>query len=500
MWIKQDKEKWCNMDYDRWSLPSTLLEEVIVKITDGRELDLRDRRLTLLSLFTWDTAPEGYSYWCDIDREVSLKIKTCVAIYTEKETNDNNTLSKYFGFEDGLIVYIKNTSNKYKEYLYKEGVFYGVYEHDGVVRNARLKTYTFLKNRGLDDKAIQCLLKELSGTKEYTYELRGLVEGYNDTEIGSCMQGNGDYFEALSECGKLLVAYEEDKQVGRAIVWNKENLDGLPEIYKGLMDRIYPSENHEIVKAFKKYAREHKLLTRMEQNYRTVMKFDNEENLRLVLNCGSLDGQLVPYMDTFKYYNEQGYLHNDSDINYDYELTNTDGNTLVGTYCEHCDTTHRGDTVYVEGYGDVCEDCLDSSDFFHCDSCGEYFRTIRTSSNELLNGDTICQGCLENGNYVFSDYHDKYIDGNDSVYSEQDDCYYCDNDNLNYSDYSCDYSMNENLVEVVVSKTVDTENWFECEASSCAYYDEENDTYYKTHDLYMYINDIEIKGNEDEQD
>lgn len=502
MWIKQDnKQKWCNLDYIAWTTPSDKVDEIMGKICDGRKIHNINNGYALMNIFSWKRQAEGAEYWRVIERNKTLNYDDYVFISTHDDAVDATKLIKFFGIKEGTKIFIKTTSNKYTEYKYLDGVFYGIYEREGIMREARLKTHTFLKSRGLDEKAIQLCLKELNVTKEFTYEYKELVEGYNDTQINSCMQGNGNYFESLSDCGKLLVAYEDDNQVGRAIVWNKDKLDGLPDIYKGFMDRIYPSDNHEIVRAFKKYAREHKLLTRMEQNYRSIMKFDNEENLRLVLNCGNLSGTSVPYMDTFKYYNEgKEYLHNDNYHSYDYKLNDTDGTTLTGHYCVHCDTNGHDETVYVEGYGYVCDDCINSNDFFHCDDCGDYFRSIRTESHNVYGGDIICNNCLENCDYVYSEYHEEYLRSCDSIHSELDDCYYHQNDILNYSDKSDTYSMNEDLVEVIVNRNGRTENWFECEAAEDAYYDEENDCYYKTHELYVYLNDSEIEGIEDDED
>ena len=61
-------------------------------------------------------------------------------------------------------------------------------------------------------------------------------------------------------------------------------------------------------------------------------------------------------------------------------------------YCNYCDEYHRGDSYYVHGVGQVCEDCIDH--YYYCDECHEYYR-----ADEIHYVDSadryVCDDCLE---------------------------------------------------------------------------------------------------------
>ena len=62
-------------------------------------------------------------------------------------------------------------------------------------------------------------------------------------------------------------------------------------------------------------------------------------------------------------------------------------------YCECCNEYYRGNDTYVNNYGYVCEDCLDSGDFIQCEDCGEWFRTNDVTYLENLDI-YVCRDCL----------------------------------------------------------------------------------------------------------
>lgn len=62
-------------------------------------------------------------------------------------------------------------------------------------------------------------------------------------------------------------------------------------------------------------------------------------------------------------------------------------------YCECCHEYHRGNDTYVNNYGYVCEDCLDSEDFIQCEDCGEWFHTNDVTYLENLDI-YVCRDCL----------------------------------------------------------------------------------------------------------
>ena len=74
-------------------------------------------------------------------------------------------------------------------------------------------------------------------------------------------------------------------------------------------------------------------------------------------------------------------------------------------YCDYHEEWELGDSVYVEGYGTVCEDAIDSSeDFYTCHHCGETFYTgSRRGANYIYteDGTYFCgTDCAEREDYA----------------------------------------------------------------------------------------------------
>ena len=61
-------------------------------------------------------------------------------------------------------------------------------------------------------------------------------------------------------------------------------------------------------------------------------------------------------------------------------------------YCEYCEEHTDEDVTYVEGYGYVCETCLENN-FVRCCECGEWFHV--DDAYETYYGDWVCRGCFE---------------------------------------------------------------------------------------------------------
>lgn len=92
------------------------------------------------------------------------------------------------------------------------------------------------------------------------------------------------------------------------------------------------------------------------------------------------------------------------------------------TYCDYheeyeIDNDHS--YTYIEGYGNVCEDgiesMLDSGEIFECNECHELFRARDCVTD--VNGNHYCEGCC-NDVLVYYEYTDEYF--------HEDDCVRCD--------------------------------------------------------------------------
>lgn len=82
-------------------------------------------------------------------------------------------------------------------------------------------------------------------------------------------------------------------------------------------------------------------------------------------------------------------------------------------YCQYCEEYHRGDSTYIRGYGDVCDDCL-SEHFVLCEDCDEY--VFVDDAYWIEDCDKwVCRDCIDN-------------------YTQCDDC--------------CDYYSNEDIHKV----------------------------------------------------
>lgn len=97
-----------------------------------------------------------------------------------------------------------------------------------------------------------------------------------------------------------------DYILGRAILWE---FDG-----NKIMDRIYTSNDESLVFHFKKWATEKGFLYKNAQNFSSTIKFENlknkEQELFLSINLSNKKIDKYPYMDTFKFMDNDGILYN----------------------------------------------------------------------------------------------------------------------------------------------------------------------------------------------
>lgn len=340
-----------------------------------------------------------------------------------------------------------------------------------IYSTTEIKLGKWLRNRGLSDKEVSKCIQEIHKISNISmsFKYSNLPEGYDDTSVSSCMQGCGKYFEAFTGVGKLLRGYINGEEVGRAIVWR--SVYGLPEGVEGFMDRIYTNENHKYTEAFKKYARDNKLIHKKKQNYHNISDFimpdGSEVSLNMSLDMSLEEGDEAPYMDTFRYCEVGG-----SPNNYEgqYTLNNTDG-----IWCDECcscedcgDTCNEEDTYTVADGSVVCRDCLER-DYMMCEYQDEYY-----PESDIVR-------VYDHPNYLY--VHEDHTSDVGAVFLEDEaEFYYIDsavwcedagefvhinNIGLVYSECSDTYSTQEEVVEVFCEGCVET--WFESEAESEGY-------------------------------
>ncbi len=133
---------------------------------------------------------------------------------------------------------------------------------------------------------------------------------------------------AVNHQAKMLVLLSDDGNVrARALLWDGVKEFDSDEEYK-FMDRIYTVYDHD-VDVFKKWAKENGYLTKWEQNAKSeiYVDIDNQpvrKHLYLILDNHDLS--YYPYLDTFKYYDPyKGRFSNSQNYSFEYVLVQSSG-------------------------------------------------------------------------------------------------------------------------------------------------------------------------------
>lgn len=186
----------------------------------------------------------------------------------------------------------------------------------------------------------------------------------------------------------LMSEIDDEKISGRAILWTGNVIcdDTNDESKKNVkfMDRAYTNDSSDET-LFKEFA------TKNGFYYKKVQS--NDEYMIIMFNGEELDEDkfevtlekkkydYYPYMDTLKYYSENGVIKND-DSNYDYKLESTEGSNGEcdtcggeGTHtCGECDGDGEVSCNECDGDGNIrCSECSGegSYDCGECDGVGE---------------------------------------------------------------------------------------------------------------------------------
>jgi hypothetical protein len=181
---------------------------------------------------------------------------------------------------------------------------------------------------------------------------------------GKCQDWLDLYVKNPNKVGLLVLLDEDNKTVGRALVWKLDSGETF-------MDRVYGTEAHQ--KMFESYAENRKWWyksTHDNDQSADIVTPDGEPSrkaLEVTLSYANLDR--FPYMDTLSYYSHDGLITNASS-SYDYELRDTEGyweghndddddeddndGQVYDTYrCRYID---ENGACYIEGFGYAHED------------------------------------------------------------------------------------------------------------------------------------------------
>lgn len=234
----------------------------------------------------------------------------------------------------------------------------------------------------------------------------------------SCMASKpASYFQLYSnnpEVCKMVILLEDDKLIGRALVWklntlgtSKENL----ERFQWFMDRQYTITDSDVQK-FINFAKEKGWAWKTYNNHHSYRDISfGEEKMRapMTVKVKAQEYARYPYVDTFRRYDpESGLLFNDDNTeDEDNEgqliLADTAGGferIQAGKYSEYHDRMIPEDRAV---WSDIVDSWLDSEN------------DIRVSA-----GSRRLQGWYPDGDesVVYDDWNGQYIHVDDSVYSD----------------------------------------------------------------------------------
>jgi 23S rRNA maturation mini-RNase III len=194
----------------------------------------------------------------------------------------------------------------------------------------------------------------VDGLKMLTYyhinsyaQERGTL-GASCMKYDNCQDYLGIYTNNTNKVKMLVMLNEDGGLMGRALLWDFEN-------YK-IMDRIYTIADEEFAFQFKKWATDNGYLYKSEQNWYNTLNFENlstpKQELRLSIKLDEFSFRRYPYVDTFKFFDEEaGVLKNYMDGNDFKTLCTSDGGKYDSDYLVFDDIDrvlrHRGDSVYV---------------------------------------------------------------------------------------------------------------------------------------------------------
>ena len=220
----------------------------------------------------------------------------------------------------------------------------------------------------------------------------------------SCMKYDNcqDFLQLYTsnpEICKMVVLYDNEYQnriLGRALLWEFNG--------NKIMDRIYTINDEDYQFYFKQWATKNGFLFKSEQNWFNVKSFERlgekKQKLELVLKLSNVENlQYTPYMDTFKFLDYDGNLHNVQPKNKDYwTLTTTDGRK--------------------HGYDYLVTDIIDDVLRYRHDAC--YLRYLK--------------GWTSHNNCKYSSILDTYILNDDCVYNNDLRDYIFNEENNSHND------------------------------------------------------------------
>jgi len=304
-------------------------------------------------------------------------------------------------------------------------------------------------------------------------------DGKGSTLYGSCMKYEycapylGFYIHNNIKVVVLMSEKEEDKIIGRAVLWNIDEIDGA-EVERKFLDRIYAIKSQDMGK-FKELARKNGWLYKSKQDmWDTTDIVDSKDGSvgRKILKVNNIKGyKAYPYMDTLKYFNlTDNFLTNSDTIEHNYVLEDPDGGYVDGDEQYVFNQYHNklmniNDLVWCEFEGrSLAKEEVEHSKYLEIWASIEFaaenwvYSKIQQDwfpkdDNKIIyieTKDDYVTSYYADKNYIFCEYDHNYYDHDDCVPSEQWRCVPHEDCVRVITDSSIDFDEfdDENMMEI----------------------------------------------------
>jgi len=234
-----------------------------------------------------------------------------------------------------------------------------------------------------------------------------------------CQEYLDIYVENPNQVQLLVYLNEEDKVLGRALLWvlNDEKSDDI-EGAEYFLDRIYGIDD-SIKKLFQEHAETKGWAWRTKSGYSDTKyityKGEEHSGVKMSIKLDKCDFDYYPYMDTFKELdNSESKLYNNNDEDRNWTLNHTDG-----TYEDNNGVWSDWEDRRIPVDEAVYSEWLDT-------------HIYERNAVEISLGNRRYRGWWprEHDDIVYDQFREEYIHNNDSTYSEYLDCSFYDEDSI----------------------------------------------------------------------
>lgn len=320
---------------------------------------------------------------------------------------------------DGRIERLYDTEDDVNPYMAKGrgrikiGRFVSALLRDQLIKRELPSDFTFT-DKDIEDFVNLYKSSDINSQKKFK-----LVDGedipkwYNEDKYamqkgtlgGSCMKDvKSSYFKIYEEnkrvCRLLLLVDNNDKLLGRALVWKLYKSPCKAEYF---MDRVYVSNDSD-VNRFIQYAKENKWL------YKYRMSADADESVLFYYNDTPVIGEIVvklkecefknyPFLDTISFLDQKEKTLSNVGKKKDYVLGSTSGEKEK---CDGCNGTGEYDCYSCNKGKQTCSGCSGEG-YIECDDCSATGKIGKKICKSCEDGYIECEECEGKGKITCDD-------------------------------------------------------------------------------------------------